>query len=136
MPENKESSGIGWIVSTVVVALIAPKILFMIWYDYFDYTLSHGLQCKDNLQRYELGGVTSGLKQGNGLIVSNRYENVNISLNGEFVFKNRLACTDGYHIRVEQQPSKQHCLVLDGSLSGSQLKSDVRSVRIICSEAG
>lgn len=91
------------------------------------------VQCSTIESAIQIGGIVKDLKGGTLQLQNNGAELLNITANGQFKFKDKIAAGGRYSVLVTQQPTEpaQKCTVKDGTDSGKN--SDVTNIVVQCS---
>ena len=79
-------------------------------------------------KKYSIGGTPGGLS-GTLVLQNNGADNLTITTNGAFTFKNKVKSGSAYAVTVATQPAGQTCAVVSGSGTAS---ADVTSVAVTC----
>jgi len=82
--------------------------------------------------QYAVGGVLSGMRVGDTLVLTNNGVNpLTIIANNAFTFSARIPRNGSYNVAVSQQPAGQICTVSNGS--GSGVVTTIINVQVTCS---
>jgi 6-phosphogluconolactonase len=90
------------------------------------------------VSQFTVDGSISGLR-GTGLTLrDNAGDDLPVSSNGGFVFKDPVASGGAYGVTIVNQPSNptQNCVLLAGSAEGTVSNSNITDVSVICASAG
>ena len=90
------------------------------------------------ISQFTVGGSVSGLV-GTGLILrDNAGDDLPVSSNGAFVFKDAVASGATYSVSIVGQPRgpTQNCVLLAGSAAGTVSSGNITDVSVVCASAG
>jgi hypothetical protein len=79
---------------------------------------------------YAIRGTVAGLASGELVLENNRTEDLVVTANGPFAFRDRVSNRAPYAVSVFRQPTEQFCIVGNGS--GTVAGADVTNVQITC----